>query len=237
MRPLLLLFAIAMVAFPALAIEQTDELESPKCARVDARSKLQKIGWPRAAHQGGRDDALSFAVAETLSLRLGAAITPLEFDRYFESGVTPETATIEIMKKGACPLNQGPPDDVAFSKDLKKPTRKIVVPKTECEAHGHKRLKPAMIQLGQIEPTLSKVDHALADDKLPIIFWEAPGGRIYSTIEGRRFAPESDSCEWLVRTMNGPFCDTNVHGICEDGAIWVSRETIAKSVKAAWEIK
>lgn len=234
MRPLLLLLLIAMVASPALA---ADELEAPACAHVDARSKLQKLGWPRAPHQGGRDDALSFAVAETLSLRLGAAITPLDFDRYLASGVSPETAMTEIMKRGPCSYADGPPDDIVFSKDLKKPTRKLSIPKTACDRHPAKRLKPAKIQLAQVEPSLASVDHALAEDKLPVIFWDAPSGRIYSTIEARRLSPEADACEWLVRTMNGPFCDTNIHGICEDGAVWVSRDMIAKSIKAVWEIR
>lgn len=231
-----LLLLLCLTALRASATGSA-EFNEAACSRVDVRPKLEKLGWPRAPHMGGRPDSQSLAFSEALSLKLGAALSPLDLDRELAKGTSIEEALALLVRSGVCPLSEAPMDDLAFSRNIEKPERKIQVPQSACERHPERRQPLSGISFSRLETTAKDIDRSLDDGRLPIAAWETPAGRLHSPIEARRFSAKRDGCEWLVRMMNGPFCDSKIEGTCEDGALWISREEFLKSVRAAWEVR
>ncbi|MES2964835.1 MAG: hypothetical protein V4760_13170 [Bdellovibrionota bacterium] len=223
-----------------IATAQADELERDGgCSRWDQRPVLQNLGWPRAVHMGGRESSTSLAFAEAISLKLAMAITPIELDRLMEKGDSIERIVQTLSKTGACPLAEGPIDDVAFSRDLNSKTkRKPTAPPIGCATHPERRLKAKSLELKILALDDSNaIDATISRGRIPIVRWQTNGGTLDSPIEARRFSPTTDRCEWLVRQMNGPFCDKTLGGICEDGALWLPRDELKKKIKMAWEIR
>jgi hypothetical protein len=223
-----------------VAFAQGDELDRDGgCSRWDQRPVLRDLGWPRAVHMGGRETSTSLAFAEAISLKVAAAITPIEIDRGLAKGETIEKIVSSLSKTGGCPLSEGPIDDIAFSRDLtSKSKRKLTPPPTGCEAHVDRRLKPTPLEIKTIPVSkTSAIDAVISAGRIPIVRWQASGRLLDSPIEARRFSPTTDRCEWLIRQMNGPFCDRAITDVCEDGAAWVARDDVIKKVKMAWEIR
>lgn len=236
MRFIFSFVVVCYTSFVPLISSARDELAP--CSHVDLRGKLQEIGWPRAAHLGARSSSLSIALSEAISFKLKAAITPLEIDRMFARGDSTERVLSTLSKTGACPLSQGPMDDVVFSRALMSPGKKLALPPVGCDAHSDRRLPPLKLELTKLSiDDFNAVDAALNSDRVLIVNWTTPNGPLDSTIEARRFSAEKDRCEWLVRMMNGPFCDSAIEGICEDGGIWISREGMMKKIRSATEIR
>ncbi len=206
-----------------------DDLADSKCSRFDARPKLIQIGWPRAPHLGGRERSTSLAFAEVVSAKLGAAITPIELDRMSAKGDAIGSVITAIAKTGACPLAEGPIDDIAFSRDA------VIVPSFGCLEHPDRRLPARALDLRQVQ--VAALDRVLDDGRIAIVRWSRPEFEMDSTIVARRYSPASDRCEWLVRMMNGPFCDETLAGTCEEGAKWIPRDDLAKMIHSAWEIR
>lgn len=209
MRLLLLSFVLA-VATSSFA----EDVEIP-CSRVDLRSRSKEIGWPRTPHQGGRASALALTTAEAVGMKLGLAVTPLDFDRALARGESIELAVTRIAASGFCPLAEGPMDDVAFSREPSK------VPATGCDKNPERRLPPTKLSLEPIE--LAKIDSLLDAGSPVLVAWEAEFDRVEGIVVARRFDTEQQRCEWLVRNMGGPFCR---RWPCEDGASWVPRKKL-----------
>lgn len=226
-RTSLALLALLVLLALSAPLESSASVEAGPCSRIDHRTKLREIGWPRAVHLGARSSALPIALAEAVSFKLGSSITALELDRVLAKGETPERAVASLAKIGACPLGEGPIDD-----------RVVTRAPIGCDTHPERRLKPATLTLAKISlASHADLDASLDAGRVPVVQWETPTGILDSTLEARRFSPAKERCEWLVRMMNGPFCDPSLEGTCEDGGIWIARDEMMKRLKSAQEIR
>ena len=60
-----------------------------------------------------------------------------------------------------------------------------------------------------------------------------PSGHL-STIAGRRFNPQSQKCEYLIRNTWGTTCPVRSEGRCEAGYYWASREELHQHMVGAF---